>query len=201
MKRFLSAMLLPIMLVCSAAMADEVPPQARQHQRELTRIAHERFGLNAPVPVFAAQLHQESAWNPGAVSPVGAKGMAQFMPATAAWWCKLNRLTPTECQPSNPVWAMRSLVGYDYWLMQRVVGQTEFDQFWATLRAYNGGLGHWLHEAALTDQAFNHAAIDAACGRASRAKAHCPENLNYPDRILNRLQYRYATWGRTVSEQ
>ncbi|MEU1419732.1 bifunctional lytic transglycosylase/C40 family peptidase [Kitasatospora sp. NPDC005751] len=33
-------------------------------------------------PMLAAQLYQESGFDPGARSPVGAQGMAQFMPAT-----------------------------------------------------------------------------------------------------------------------
>jgi len=37
-----------------------------------------------PAPVIAAQVQTESAWNPRAVSPVGAQGIAQFMPATWA---------------------------------------------------------------------------------------------------------------------
>lgn len=35
-------------------------------------------------PLLAAQLDAESGWNPTAVSPVGAQGLAQFMPATWA---------------------------------------------------------------------------------------------------------------------
>ncbi len=37
-------------------------------------------GITAPL--LAAQLEQESGWNPNAVSPVGAHGLAQFMPGT-----------------------------------------------------------------------------------------------------------------------
>jgi soluble lytic murein transglycosylase-like protein len=33
--------------------------------------------------LLAAQLHQESGFNPNAVSKAGARGIAQFMPATA----------------------------------------------------------------------------------------------------------------------
>ncbi|MCU0266512.1 MAG: lytic transglycosylase domain-containing protein [Actinomycetia bacterium] len=35
-----------------------------------------------PASVLAAQLAQESGWDPRAVSPKGARGIAQFMPAT-----------------------------------------------------------------------------------------------------------------------
>lgn len=37
-----------------------------------------------PPAVLAAQLEAESGWNPQAMSPVGAQGLAQFMPATWA---------------------------------------------------------------------------------------------------------------------
>lgn len=165
---------------------------------DLIRIAHATWGLDAPVPVFAAQIHQESGWNPAAVSRVGATGMAQFMPATAKWWCTLNKLPLTDCQPSNPVWAMRAMIGYDQWLYQRVTANSEYDRLWATLRAYNGGLGHWQREAALARPSQRHQDIDRYCGQASRSVKHCQENLGYPDRILNKLQPLYSGWGRNV---
>lgn len=35
-----------------------------------------------PAEILAAQINQESSWDPKAVSPVGAQGIAQFMPGT-----------------------------------------------------------------------------------------------------------------------
>jgi hypothetical protein len=72
MKHLLTAYLLPIIaivlavlaIVCSVAKAADIPTAAHQHRGDLTRIARQTFGLDAPVPVFAAQLHQESGWNP-----------------------------------------------------------------------------------------------------------------------------------------
>ena len=176
-----------------------VPRSAHAYRAELTRIAHSTWGMDAPVPVFAAQIHQESGWNPAAVSKVGARGMGQFMPATASWWCKLVGLAAADCQPTNPTWAMRSLVGYDRWLFDRVTGATMYDRDWAMLRSYNGGLGHWQKEAALASN-LTHGAVDAQCGRASRAAVHCAENLGYPKSILVMLQAAYAGWGAMVSE-
>jgi Transglycosylase SLT domain len=177
--------------------ATEIPRQALQHRADLTRIAHSTWGLNAPIPAFAAQIHQESGWNTDAVSRVGATGAAQFMPATSRWWCALNKLSDSECQPRNVTWSLRALVGYDHWLMERVYGSNEYDRLWATLRSYNGGLGHWQREAALAP-VKSRVAIDAQCGRAKRSVIHCAENLGYPDRILNRHQPLYASWGRVV---
>jgi soluble lytic murein transglycosylase-like protein len=196
------AILLIGALLCSLILvtechSTEIPRHALQYRADLTRIAHSAWGLNAPVPVFAAQIHQESGWNANAVSRVGAMGAAQFMPATARWWCALNKLSESDCQPRNVTWSLRALVGYDRWLMQRVYCANEFDSLWATLRSYNGGLGHWQREAALA-HVKSRIAIDAQCGRAKRSVIHCAENLGYPNRILNRHQFIYASWGRVV---
>ena len=176
----------------------QVPAKAASYRAELTRAAHSQWGLDAPIAALAAQVHQESGWRPEAVSRVGAAGMAQFMPATAAWWCALNKLSPSECQPTNATWALRSLAGYDKYLWDRVPARFDArDRMWVTLRGYNGGLGHWQAEARLASTNTRRA-IDAACGRARRHASHCAENLGYPERILVQLQPRYAAWGPSV---
>lgn len=196
--RFWLIILLTFGIYAGRSCAAEPPHAALKHRAELTRIAHATWGLDAPMAVFAAQIHQESGWNPQAISHVGASGMAQFMPATAKWWCEINDLSVEECQPTNHIWAMRALVGYDRWLYERVIGKNDFDRMWAALRAYNGGLEHWQREAALVKPAYDQASIDAACGRAKRHPKHCVENLGYPRRILTVLQPRYLGWGQGV---
>ena len=177
----------------------QVPHESARYKLTLLREAHGQWGLGAPVPAFAAQVHQESGWRPDAVSRVGARGLAQFMPGTASWWCELTGTAAADCQPHNPTWAIRSLVGYDKWLYDRTpVRYGEFDRLWVMLRAYNGGLGHWQreHEAAASGAVQpTRAQVDAACGKARRAAVHCRENLGYPHRILIVLQPRYAAWG------
>ena len=178
------------------AHAQTVPAQAQRYRLELTRTAHSQWGLDAPIAALAAQIHQESGWNPQAMSQVGAEGMAQFMPATARWWCDLHSQN-TDCNPYNPTWALRALVGYDKYLFDRTPPRlSDFDRLWVALRAYNGGLGHWKAEAASTELAWpTRSQVDAACGKARRHISHCPENLHYPHRILVMLQPRYSTWG------
>ncbi|MPS96246.1 transglycosylase SLT domain-containing protein [Comamonas sp.] len=181
---------------CRSAQA-QVPAAAQPHRALLVRTANSIWGLGAPVAVFAAQVHQESAWKPEAVSRVGARGLGQFMPATASWWCELNKLAPADCQPHNTTWALRALVGYDKYLYDRTpTHYGAYDRMWVALRGYNGGLGHWQREAAVFGAAQpTRQQVDAACGKARRAAVHCRENLGYPQRILVELQPRYLSWG------
>lgn len=193
---FLGALVFLILGWAMQADAQPIPAAAHKYRAELTRAAHSQWGLEAPIATLAAQAHAESAWQAQAVSRVGAAGLAQFMPATAQWWCQLMKLSAADCQPHNPAWALRALVGYNRYLYLRTPERfNAHDRMWVTLRAYNGGLGHWQAEAkSLGQSAPSRAAVDAACGQARRARVHCPENLAYPQRIMA-LQMRYSAWG------
>lgn len=116
----LSLILLCLLSGCHPVFAASIPVEARQYQRELTRNARVVWGLNAPVSTFAAQIHQESQWNARARSPVGAQGLAQFMPATASWIAGIYPDQLKDHQPYNPSWAMRALVRYNRWHWQRI---------------------------------------------------------------------------------
>jgi soluble lytic murein transglycosylase-like protein len=195
-------------LVCAAMLAVLTPApahaQAQRYRADLVRAAHSQWGLDAPIAALAAQVHQESGWNAAALSPAGARGLTQFMPATAQWWCGLQQQSAAQCQTSNPVWALRSMAGYDKWLYDRTPARySAYDRLWVALRAYNGGLGHWQAEAAVASRLHQQPATrqqaDAACGTARRAALHCAESLGYPKRILTALQPRYAAWGGVVA--
>ncbi|MBE8614680.1 lytic murein transglycosylase, partial [Morganella morganii] len=174
------------------------PPQAAlKYRSELIRNARLEWGLSAPVADFAAQLHQESGWRPGAVSPAGAQGMAQFMPATADW---ISRSVPGlhQREPFNPSWAIRALVSYDRWLWQRVSAAGNCERMAMTLSGYNGGLGWVQRDKRLALQQgldstrwFGH----VATVNAGRSAANWRENRHYPQRILLELAPRYLTWG------
>lgn len=169
---------------CMALAAPTVPHQAYRYRADLTRQAREIWGLSAPVATFAAQIHQESRWNPEAVSRVGAQGMAQFMPGTSSW---ISNLFPSLSagQPTSPTWSMRALVLYDRWLWNRLPG-SDCERMASTLRGYNGGLGYIQREQA----------TGRPCA-AFRAATSCRENLAYPRRILTVLEPVYVTanWG------
>lgn len=183
-------------LVAVSCANAQVPQAAQQYRSGLIRTARSVWGMNAPVAVFAAQIHQESGWQRDAVSRVGAAGLAQFMPGTADW---ISGTVPdlVANEPFNPAWAMRALVTYDLQLYNAAPTRYEpRDRMWVALRSYNGGLGHWQREAASTGLAQPTARdVDSACGKARRAAVHCAENLNYPRRILDVLQPRYLHWG------
>lgn len=178
----------------------QIPPDANQYKRDLIRNARMVWGLSAPVSTFAAQIHQESGWRADAVSPVGARGMAQFMPATSKWISGLQIALQTN-EPGNPQWAMRALVEYNKWLYDRVPpAATHCEQMAFTLASYNGGLGWLQKDVALTKAKgddprwwFNNVEKHNG-GRASWAFV---ENRGYPNRILNTLEKRYrdAGWG------
>lgn len=196
--------LLPLLACVSAwsvahiATAQQIPQAAVSYRAPLIRVAHAEWGLDAPVATFAAQIQQESGWNPHAVSKVGARGMAQFMPATAQWWCSKNKISVIDCQPSNPTWAMRSLVQYDRWLYERIVAINQCHRMAMALSSFNGGLG-WVyrdqkHASGLGLDSRRYFSVVERVN-AGRSEANFKENRDYPRRILFMYAPRYALWG------
>ncbi len=82
-----------------------------------------RWGVSANL--LAAQLQAESGFNPGAVSPAGARGIAQFMPATAAAYGLRDPFDP------------RPAIDAQAHLMSDLLGQ--FGEIRLALAAYNAG--------------------------------------------------------------
>lgn len=181
------------------ASAAELPHAASQYRQELTRQARQVWGLDAPLAVMAAQVHQESYWNPRAISPAGAEGLAQFMPATAEWMPDIDR-SLSNPQPFNPRWAFRAMARYDYWLYSRLSAHTDCDRWAMTLAAYNGGLGWVLRDKTLAAENGHSRWLwwgHTERFNAGRSAANFRENRHYPQRILLELAPRYAAagWG------
>jgi soluble lytic murein transglycosylase-like protein len=76
--------------------------------------------------LFVRQIHQESGFNPQAVSPAGAIGIAQFMPATAAG---------LGVDPHDPAASLKAAAQ----LMSRY--QKQYGGYNKALAAYNAGPG------------------------------------------------------------
>lgn len=194
-------LLVGMVLWSSGAFAQDYPREADRYRFYLTRQARLVWGLDAPVATMAAQVHQESGWRKDAVSPVGASGLAQFMPATAKWICGKHAYPelPLDCNTMNPAWALRAMALYDKHLYDRLAwAGAECTRWWFSLRSYNGGEVHLVKEARLAADPTTREGVDAQCGRASRNAKHCAENLSYPRKIIKRHQPKYLSWGRGV---
>jgi hypothetical protein len=185
---------------CQPAYADNIPYAAEQYRRTLVRAAHAEWGLDAPIATMAAQIHQESAWRVNARSPVGAQGLAQFMPATADWMAELYPRSLGPAQPYNPGWALRAMVQFDRWLYTRNQAISECERWAFVLSGYNGGNG-WVNRdrrlasAKGADQLawFGHVERH----NSGRSASNFRENRHYPRVILLRWEPLYAAagWG------
>lgn len=183
------------------AYAQTVPTRAYQHKATVIREARQVWGPEANVALFAAQFHQESAWNNDAVSQVGARGMGQFMPATAR---EVHQRYPElrQLEMYSTLWSIRALYLYDrqlYDAIKPMAGAKIHDcsRYAMMLSAYNGG-GGWLNrDRSLTqrngknpDRWWDH--VELYTERANWARK---ENRDYPIRIMLRHTPAYLAAG------
>jgi soluble lytic murein transglycosylase-like protein len=195
MLAFMAMQLLGFMVVAfvGTAQAQSIPREAQRYQLTLKREAQFVWGLQAPVATFAAQVHQESRWRLDARSPVGAVGLAQFMPTTSNW---IGGLYPglNERAPTNPTWALRALVTYDKWLADRIRADDECQDMAFALSAYNGGLGWVYKRQKLSPQPG--LCLGGTCTiNPGITPASQRENQQYPTTILLKYEPLYLTWG------
>jgi hypothetical protein len=97
--KWLIALMVSMVLCCSfASPAGAVPPPAnKSHAQSICEIAFREAQLRSlPESYFVRLIWKESRFNPHAVSPKGAQGIAQFMPETAKLRGLLNPFTPVE---------------------------------------------------------------------------------------------------------
>lgn len=188
---------------CSPVAANSIPAAAKAHRATLIRNAQYVWGIDAPIATFAAQVHQESAWNANARSKAGAEGIAQFMPGTSAWMAQVYPKSLNNPQPFNPTWALRAMVQYDRWIFERLPAITQCERWAMVLSAYNGGLG-WVQRdrklafASGANQLVWFNSIERF--NAGRSAANFKENRDYPRKILFQWEPLYvnAGWGHGV---
>ncbi|HZF99154.1 MAG TPA: transglycosylase SLT domain-containing protein [Pseudoxanthomonas sp.] len=178
-----------------------IPEASALYRHRVEQAVADVWGVNASPARLAAQLHQESGWRPRATSPVGAQGVAQFMPATAKWIAqlfpdKLGRFDPWDAQQ-----AILAAAIYDKWLLDRIqpIGWTRMSECtrWNfALRGYNGGELWLLRERGLTVAGRGDANDWRSVERfRARGTAAHKENINYPRRILILLEPAYIAAG------
>jgi len=107
---------------------------------------------------YKAQLYQESRLDPKAISPAGAKGLAQIMPGT---WkdlkdrLKLGTATPFEADKAIKAGAYYMADMYAEWSSPR----PEQDRWKLAQSSYNAGLGNLLAAQRACDGATRYCAI------------------------------------------
>jgi soluble lytic murein transglycosylase-like protein len=106
----------------------QIPPEAEQRRAVwYPAMAEAACDAGVPTSLFDALIIQESRYNPVAVSPKGATGLAQLMPASARVLGVRNIWDPRENMRGGARY-LRSLLD-------------EFGRFDLALAAYNAGAG------------------------------------------------------------
>ena len=115
-----------------------------------------------------AQLYAESGLRPDVCSPVGACGIAQFVPATAKEW-KVDRFDPAS--------SIEGAAAYMEWEMARWPHAPSFKCMWElALASYDWGIGHMR-------RAFRDNKIKVQCWNREIMK-HAPlETIHYVKKI------------------
>jgi membrane-bound lytic murein transglycosylase MltF len=103
-----------------------------------------KFWPDFPYPLaWKAQLYQESRLNPAAVSPVGARGLAQFMPGT---WAEVQR--DLGWSNVSPHAERQSIYAGAYYMAKlRKAWKSKrpaWDRQWLAQASYNAGMGNLI---------------------------------------------------------
>jgi soluble lytic murein transglycosylase-like protein len=148
-----------------------------------TPLLEPKSGFTIDKALVYAIVRQESRFNAGARSPVGAVGLMQLMPEAAARAAGDDKLKADMSPLLDPAFNLR--VGQDYvtWLMERGVGY----DILRTVAAYNGGPGTLLKTAQmLGDDADSLMIIECLPALETR---------NYVEKVMTAYWTYKRMWG------
>jgi hypothetical protein len=180
-------------LCCLAAGCADAAGLCTQYRSVLIRESQAVYGLNAPIPMFAGQITQESACRANVTALDLGRGLAQFMDGTTKQVAKsFPELGAPD--PYNPAWAIRALVRFDRWLYERVKGDTACDRWAAALKGYNAGLGY-VQRAQRQSKKPGVWFGAREMVNVGQKPTHFENSRMYPRWILMKHQPAYAGWG------
>ena len=148
---------------------------------ELIQQACEKYLPNVDWRLYKAQLFQESSLKHHAVSPAGAKGLAQFMPDTWEEWA------PRAGYPDAKAIDAEASIFTGAMYMAHLIKQwawprPEMDRYALALASYNAGLGNILKaQKASGDKSLYKEIIEKLPEVTGH---HSNETINYVERIL-----------------
>lgn len=163
---------------CAAAQAGTVMPD--KYDRQIASAVKTYWPDYPRFSSAKAQLFAESRLDPAAVSPVGARGVAQFMPAT--WDDVTRQLRLGNVSPVHDV----AIDAYAYYMAQLRHGwranRTPDQRQPLAQASYNAGAGNVIKAQRVCGGARMWADI-APCLVEVTGAAHSRETLTYVDRI------------------
>lgn len=149
---------------------------------ELIRQAAEKHLPGYDWRLYKAQLWEESRLDPEALSPVGAKGIAQFMPETWDEWSpragyRGEHRTDPEASIMTGAMYLSYLISEWHWPRPLI------DRHCLALASYNSGLGDILKAQRASGDKVLYAEIIEKL--ADVEPDHAPETLGYVRKILS----------------
>lgn len=179
------------------AAAVRIPEASAMYRRWVEQAVAEEWGVDGSPARLAAQIHQESSWNPKARSSVGAEGLGQFMPSTSRWIAEQFPESLGNFDPWDPQQAAFAAAIYDKWLADRNPGAGQCSTWSFALSAYNGGEGRLRAEQQLAAASGRDRKrwIGHVADMRSRSPAAWRENRAYVQRILTVLEPAYISAG------
>lgn len=194
-RRFMTALtLLSIAALCYLPFVVHAADPSAPYRSTLVREAQAMYGPDAPVPMFAGQIRQESGWRANVTAWDNGRGLAQFMDGTTR---QVTALFP-ELGPANPYdprWAMRALVRYDGWIYKRMKGKDACQKWGAALKGYNAGPGYVMQAQAKSADPLTWFGVTEYVPTRQSAQ-NFEYSRTYPRKILFKHQALYAALGR-----